>query len=107
MDANYISLCNQLNNIYYCEDLSSRRTLKLSLAENSLVVFKHEIKEIVICDSGSFQVHVWGSNKYTTWLLPSGEHLCLILRELYIDECEGFYVASKKPNACRELRIYM
>lgn len=105
MDTNYTSLCNQFNNIYYCEDLTSRRTLKFSLVESSLVVFKHEIREIIICDSGSFQVYVWGSDKYTIWLLPSGEHLCLILRELHIDECEGFYVASKSPNACRELRI--
>jgi len=105
MNSDHLSLCNRFNNVYYCEGLSFRRAIKFSLTENSLIVFKHDIKEIIICDSGSFQVYIWGSDKYTIWSLPSGEHLCLILRELYIDECEGFYVISKKPSACRELKI--
>jgi len=97
-------LCRHLDGVYYCDSIS-QSVLDFTLPDTSLVVFKHDLKGAVICDSGRFQVHVWGSDKYTIWELPSGTHTCLFLREVYIDACGDFYVVSRKPHACREVDL--
>ena len=103
-DTSITELCKHLNSVYYCDGIS-QSVLDFTLPDTSLVVFKHDLKRVVICDSGCFQVHVWGSDKYTIWELPGGVHTCLFLREVYIDACGDFYVISRKPHACREASL--
>ncbi|MFZ8782785.1 MAG: hypothetical protein ACO2OR_02205 [Desulfurococcaceae archaeon] len=93
-------------NIYLCESAPTTSTLSFTLTETSLVVFKHGLGEVVVCDAGQFQVYVWGSDKYTVWELPSGARTCLVLREVYIDLCSDIYVVSRRPNECREVKFH-
>lgn len=103
LDISIDTLCRSINRIYYCEAVLDKRAINFTLPESSLVVFKHDIKETLICDSGRFQVHVWGRDKYTIWELPSGTHTCVVLRGVYLDDCGDFYVVSRKPSGCREI----
>jgi hypothetical protein len=105
VNSNIAILCRSINSIYYCESLGDKQAINFTLPESSLILFKHNLKETLICDSGQFQVHVWGKDKYTLWELPRGSHTCVLLRGVYLDACGDFYVASREPNACREIDV--
>lgn len=84
----------------------SRGVVKLSLNKEGGFLFIHALNETILCTGLEFQVHVWGSTKYTLWLLKPGENTCVLFKDLFLDKCADYaYVISTSPNACSKLNF--
>lgn len=83
--------------------ISGERVFNIDSKHEISVLFKHGIKETVICSGIEFQVYAWGLDKYTIWILPPGLNQCILIKDVYLDQCnEYFYLVSRNPIFCDE-----
>ncbi|MEM4482054.1 MAG: hypothetical protein QXK88_05615 [Desulfurococcaceae archaeon] len=100
--------CVKENQRFACDEgiatVHSDTVIELKFDSPAYVLFAHIPKETVICSGLSFQVHIWGNNKYTLWEFPKGTNYCAVFRDVFLDECvDRLFVVSSAPNACSKL----
>ncbi|MEM0001773.1 MAG: hypothetical protein QXS24_02490 [Desulfurococcaceae archaeon] len=103
-----ITECVKKEDKLYCNELGvldiEQGTIKFSFNDETNVLFIHELNEIILCTGLDFQVYVWGKTKYTLWTLRPGNSSCIVLKDLFLDECtEHVYAVSSFPNMCDKL----
>lgn len=78
----------------------------LVISARTPVVFIHSINKLPICQGWGFQIHVWGDEKYTIWVLNEGRVPCLVLNGVYVDICgDNVYALSSKHAICSILSL--
>ncbi|MGC8982458.1 MAG: hypothetical protein ACP5KA_01685 [Desulfurococcaceae archaeon] len=104
--STYVKLCD-LRERLHCREAGFEVVDSVVVAKSegtTPVMFVVNINEFVVCPGLGFQVHVWGLEKIVFWILPEGVSKCILLRDVFVDECgEGLYTISRTPGACNKL----
>ncbi|MEM3763216.1 MAG: hypothetical protein QW721_02265 [Desulfurococcaceae archaeon] len=74
--------------------------------KRTLLMLIHKPSRVSICQGRGFQVHVWGVEKTTIWILDEGVSPCVFLDEVFFDICdEDVFALSSRPGACERLTL--
>lgn len=103
------ALC-RIDRLVTCEGVEvvkhEENTVYLKTRRSTLVAFVHKPHETTVCQGYAFQVHVWGAEKITIWILGEGLIPCVILSNTFFDACDdGIYALSNTQSVCNTLTL--